>query len=221
MIKRRHARPGKELTLPPEAEEVATFYAGMLETDHAGKEVFRNNFFADFQDVLKEHPPVRPLHSRSRDPGSDPRAQAEGIKVASFAKCDFTPIAEWCEAERVKKKSLSKDQKKQIKEAKDAIEEPFKTCLLNGRKEKVGNFRVEPPSLFRGRGAHPKTGMLKVRRTAPFVPYSNAHARTEARVARTDHDQHWRGRCCARASSWSQMGKDHPRQHRHLVGRLE
>lgn len=27
----------------------------------------------------------------------------------------------------------------------------------------VGNFRVEPPGLFRGRGEHPKMGMLKRR----------------------------------------------------------
>jgi len=27
----------------------------------------------------------------------------------------------------------------------------------------VGNFRVEPPGLFRGRGDHPKMGKLKAR----------------------------------------------------------
>lgn len=27
----------------------------------------------------------------------------------------------------------------------------------------MGNFRVEPPSLFRGRGEHPKMGMIKKR----------------------------------------------------------
>jgi len=27
----------------------------------------------------------------------------------------------------------------------------------------VGNFRVEPPGLFRGRGEHPKMGRLKKR----------------------------------------------------------
>lgn len=35
--------------------------------------------------------------------------------------------------------------------------------MLDGRKEKVGNFRIEPPGLFRGRGEHPKTGSLKLR----------------------------------------------------------
>jgi len=36
-------------------------------------------------------------------------------------------------------------------------------CLWDGRKQKVGNFRVEPPGLFRGRGEHPKTGKVKAR----------------------------------------------------------
>ena len=36
-------------------------------------------------------------------------------------------------------------------------------CMWDGRKQKVGNFRVEPPGLFRGRGEHPKTGKVKTR----------------------------------------------------------
>lgn len=32
-----------------------------------------------------------------------------------------------------------------------------------GPAAQVGNFRVEPPGLFRGRGEHPKMGMMKRR----------------------------------------------------------
>ena len=53
-------------------------------------------------------------------------------------------------------------EKKAAKAAKDALEAPYTHCFLDGRKEKVGNFRVEPPGLFRGRGDHPKKGALKV-----------------------------------------------------------
>lgn len=66
------------------------------------------------------------------------------------------------EAEKAKKKSLTAEQKKEIKKAKDELEAKYTTCLLDGRKEKIGNFRVEPPGLFRGRGDHPKKGCLKV-----------------------------------------------------------
>lgn len=66
------------------------------------------------------------------------------------------------EAEKAKKKAMSNAEKKELKAAKDALEAPFTHCTLDGRKEKVGNFRIEPPGLFRGRGEHPKKGMLKV-----------------------------------------------------------
>lgn len=49
-----------------------------------------------------------------------------------------------------------------IKEAKDKMEQRYLFAMVDGRKEKVGNFRAEPPGLFRGRGEHPKKGTLKV-----------------------------------------------------------
>jgi DNA topoisomerase I len=67
------------------------------------------------------------------------------------------------ESEKAKKKALSSAEKKALKKEKDDAELKYTTCLLDGRKEKVGNFRVEPPGLFRGRGDHPKKGALKVR----------------------------------------------------------
>jgi DNA topoisomerase-1 len=42
----------------------------------------------------------------------------------------------------------------------------FGFALVDGRIEKLGNFNMEPPSLFRGRGKHPLTGTLK-RRVMP------------------------------------------------------
>lgn len=34
---------------------------------------------------------------------------------------------------------------------------------MDNHRERIGNFRIEPPGLFRGRGNHPKMGMLKRR----------------------------------------------------------
>jgi DNA topoisomerase IB len=45
--------------LPPESEEVAGFYAALMETDHAKDAKFNSNFFNDWLKVLKAHPPVR------------------------------------------------------------------------------------------------------------------------------------------------------------------
>jgi len=62
-----------------------------------------------------------------------------------------------------KKKQMTKEEKKKVKEEKDAAEAKYKFCQVDDRREQVGNFRVEPPGLFRGRGEHPKMGMWKRR----------------------------------------------------------
>lgn len=49
---------GKSVDLPIEAEEVAGFYAALLESDHAKDKTFNNNFFIDWQTVMKKYPPV-------------------------------------------------------------------------------------------------------------------------------------------------------------------
>lgn len=94
--------------------------------------------------------------------------QRDGTKIKEFARCDFRAMFDHYEGEKEKKKALTTAQKKELKAEKDKLEAPFTHCTLDGRKEKVGNFRVEPPGLFRGRGEHPKKGALKVR-THAFV----------------------------------------------------
>lgn len=58
---------------------------------------------------------------------------------------------------------MTKEEKLAIKAKKDEEEKEFLYATIDGRKERVGNFRVEPPGLFRGRGEHPKMGKLKSR----------------------------------------------------------
>ncbi|KAJ1937167.1 DNA topoisomerase 1, partial [Linderina pennispora] len=133
----------KEIRLVPEAEEVATFFAAVVDGDHGNNPVFQKNFFTDFKEILDRTMPKHP--------------------IKDFKHCDFTLIRAHLDEQSAKRKALSKEEKERIKLEKQAIEEKFKFCLMDGRREKVGNFRIEPPDLFRGRGAHPKTGMLKKR----------------------------------------------------------
>lgn len=138
---------GKELHLPPAAEEVATFYASKLQTDHVLKEKFRSNFFADFKALL---------------------ADTKFAKViTSLEKCDFSRIEAHLEDEKAKKKAEKKAQttaeRKEAREAEAERVRQFTVALVDGREETVGNFRVEPPNLFLGRGDHPLTGKVKRR----------------------------------------------------------
>lgn len=50
-----------------------------------------------------------------------------------------------------------------LKEENARLQEEYGFCIMDGHKEKIGNFKIEPPGLFRGRGDHPKQGMLKKR----------------------------------------------------------
>ncbi|KAF2736602.1 hypothetical protein EJ04DRAFT_510908 [Polyplosphaeria fusca] len=144
---------GVPVTLHIEAEEVATFYGSMLHsTVNITNETFNKNFFEDFTATLD-----KTGHGKDK--------QGNTIKIKKFEKCDFKPIFEWFEAERAKKKALPAAEKKTLKAEKDAAEASYMFCTWDGRKQKVGNFRVEPPGLFRGRGAHPKTGRVKKRVT--------------------------------------------------------
>ncbi|CAH1769930.1 2279_t:CDS:2, partial [Entrophospora sp. SA101] len=105
-----------EIRLSPEAEEVATIYAALLNTDYVKNDIFNENFFKDWQAVLKR--------------------SEENPQIEDFEKYEKTRIDEF-----------------------------YGYCYLDGCKEKVSNFRIEPPGLFRGRGDHPKTGSLKYRVT--------------------------------------------------------
>ncbi|KAI5063198.1 hypothetical protein GOP47_0021745 [Adiantum capillus-veneris] len=131
---------GKPVDLTSEEEEVATMFAVMKETDYATKPKFLANFWNDWKKILG------PNHT-----------------IQKFEDCDFSPIYEWHLAEKEKKKQLSSQEKKAIKEEKAKQEEKYMWAVVDGVKEKVGNFRVEPPALFRGRGEHPKMGKLKRR----------------------------------------------------------
>ncbi|KAK8644004.1 hypothetical protein V6N13_013280 [Hibiscus sabdariffa] len=131
---------GQLVDLTPEQEEVATMFAVMKDTDYMGKPQFKKNFWEDWSKMLGKNHIIKGLD-----------------------KCDFTPIYEWHLQEKEKKKQMSSEEKKALKEEKLKQEEKYMWAIVDGVKEKVGNFRVEPPGLFRGRGEHPKMGKLKRR----------------------------------------------------------
>ncbi|KAM5462829.1 DNA topoisomerase 1 [Microsporum audouinii] len=142
---------GVPITLHPDAEEVASHFGTMLNSTHnVENPVFQKNFFNDFQAIIKKT-------GGAKDP------QGKPVQVKEFAKCDFVPIFEHHEKLRAQKKAMTAAEKKAAKAEKDAAEAPYMYCMWDGRKQKVGNFRVEPPALFRGRGEHPKTGTVKTR----------------------------------------------------------
>ena len=148
----RHGVPliydGQPTVLPAELEEIATFYAAMPEDgpqlgDAKVRTVFQKNFFKDFSEAL-----------------------GPGHVIQKFSKCDFSRIREHVNLERSLKKAATQREKeaKKAESERNALKRGY--ALVDGRLEKMGNFNMEPPGLFRGRGSHPKTGELK-KRTFP------------------------------------------------------
>uniref|UniRef100_A0A9J7XZT4 DNA topoisomerase I n=1 Tax=Cyprinus carpio carpio TaxID=630221 RepID=A0A9J7XZT4_CYPCA len=133
---------GKPVKLSLPAEEVALFFAQMVDHEYTTKEVFRNNFFKDWRKEMT-------LEERQL--------------IMDLNKCDFGEL----HAMHIKKvearKNLSKEEKLVNKEANQKIVDEYGYCVLDHHRERIGNFKIEPPGLFRGRGDHPKQGMLKKR----------------------------------------------------------
>lgn len=134
---------GNPVRLSTKAEELATFYAAKIETDYVKKDTFNRNFFEDFRASLV---------------GSDAHAV-----VRRLQNCDFKNIHAHLEKKKAEKKDVPATERKKLREAEAERCKKYTVALVDGREEKVGNFRVEPPGLFLGRGEHPKMGRVKAR----------------------------------------------------------
>ena len=131
---------GEPIELNPEQEEVATFWAQVLDTDFAKKEITIRNFTKELRKVLPEK-----------------------YKNASLSDFDFTEIKEYLDKKREKNKNKTAEEKKSDKEKRQKLMDYYGWALVDGSCEKMANFLVEPPGLFRGRGEQPLSGTIKKR----------------------------------------------------------
>jgi DNA topoisomerase-1 len=122
------------------AEEYITMYARYLDTDYIKKPKFNKNFLHDWRKTLPNH-----------------------IKVSSMDEVNVIDIKKHLDKIKEKKLNMTKEEKEKIKHNNDLIEEPYKYCMVNGGRMKVGNYKIEPPGIFLGRGDHPKLGRIKTR----------------------------------------------------------
>jgi len=87
----------------------------------------------------------------------------ENHVIKEFRKCDFRPIHTHYKGEQEKRKARTKEDKEDEKNEKAQVKEKHGFATVDGHKEGIANFTVEPPGLFLGRGMHPKAGMFKHR----------------------------------------------------------
>ncbi|XP_053575114.1 DNA topoisomerase 1-like [Bombina bombina] len=114
----------------------------MLDHEYTTKDVFRNNFFMDWRKEM---------------------TLEEKMIINDLAKCDFTEMFTYYKGKMEQKKNKTKEEKLITKEENEKLIQEFGYCIMDHHKERIGNFKIEPPGLFRGRGDHPKQGLLKKR----------------------------------------------------------
>lgn len=129
---------GKEIYLEKNAEECAFLYAKYLGSEYAEMSVFNRNFFNDWKKVL-----------------------GKNSEITSFDLCDFSLMKQHIENEKEKKK-LNKQNEKGTEE-KGIEDKIYMEAYLNGKKQDVSNYKIEPPGLFIGRGKNPNLGKIKKR----------------------------------------------------------
>ncbi|KAL1475581.1 hypothetical protein MTO96_003555 [Rhipicephalus appendiculatus] len=128
--------------LSAKAEEVAGFYARMLERDYTSKAAFNENFLRDWRKCMN---------------------RKEAKLITDLRKCDFREISAHYKTKAEERKAMTKQQKQTMKLQRDKLEQKYGYCIVDGHRQKIANFKIEPPGLFCGRGQHPKMGMLKPR----------------------------------------------------------
>jgi DNA topoisomerase-1 len=132
---------GRPIELTPLQEEMAVKFAQKFGTPYAEDRRFRSNFMQDFAEAI---------------------GFKEKIALEDF---DWAPITQWIEAERTRKASMSKEEKKQLAQTRKKIREERKArygwATVDGVKMEIGNYSVEPPGIFLGRGKHPMRGRWK------------------------------------------------------------
>jgi len=131
----------EKIVLPADAEEFATVYSKYIDSEYIKHKKFNKNFWNDWKHYLKN------------------------TKISSLEDCDFSLIKKYIIEQKEKKSLLSSEEKQKLLEGKKKQEEPYLYALVDNKKEKIGNFRIEPPGIFIGRGCHPLLGSIKPRLT--------------------------------------------------------
>ena len=133
---------GVEIFLKHNSEEYATIYAKYTGTEYLNNKKFKKNFFNDWKKILKK----------------DGHTEINDIE-----KCDFTLIYDYLLRKKDEKTGMTVEEKTKIKEERERLISKYKYAVVDGIKQEVGNFIIEPPGLYLGRGCNPLMGKLKYR----------------------------------------------------------
>lgn len=130
---------GEKIILDSDSEESATLFSRFIESEYVKSNIFRKNFWNDWKKILG------PDHV-----------------IKDLAGCDFTLIYEYLLRTKEEKKTVISNKKIETTEIIDP-DAKYKIALVDGKPQNVGNFSMEPPGIFLGRGCNKNLGRLKKR----------------------------------------------------------
>ena len=109
-------------------------------TDYVKDPIFVSNFLADF-------------------------SKAMGLESSDPSDYDFSETISYIETMKLKRSTMSKEEKKQLaqgrKDKREENREKYGYATVDGQRIELGNYTVEPASIFMGRGKHPLRGRWK------------------------------------------------------------
>ena len=142
---------GERLSLNQDQEEIVYAWAKKKDTHYIQDPIFQQNFLNDLQKLLPQNHHDVTINDIDFSMAYQLADKERAIK----------------EHEKERYKSLSKEQRKSIAQAKKAERERLKAiyskAVVDGIEVDVANWLVEPPGLFMGRGQHPMRGRWKPR----------------------------------------------------------
>jgi DNA topoisomerase-1 len=130
---------GESIALNDDQEERAMAWAKKIGTPYVEDPEFAANFHKDFSEIL-------------------------GITVLP-GDVDYSEIHQIVLDERETRANMTRDEKKALaakrKEVREANKEKYGWATIDGERTPLGNYTVEPSSIFMGRGQHPMRGKWK------------------------------------------------------------
>ena len=140
----------QSLVLTPLQEEAATLFASIDPAGmHLGNDktapIFIKNFMEDFVTLF------------------DKKKNKDAIVPKNYKDCNFDAIRQHINTQKMIQKAATDAERKAMKNERSDILYKYGYAIVDNHIERVGNYNMEPPGTFRGRGMHPKMGKLKGR----------------------------------------------------------
>ena len=135
---------GRKIKLDALQEEMVYQWAKKKDTPYAKDAVFRRNFT---DDLAKELGP--------------------GMEGLRYEEIDFSEAFALVDREKLARELMTKEERKELagkkKVEREGLKAKYGVAEMDGQEVEVGNYMVEPPGIFIGRGDHPLRGRWKPR----------------------------------------------------------